>query len=259
MDRAEMMKRSSFSNQVTNALAWMKEKIGFGDWMQTIKEFTYDACEGQDPFVNNPWKSWMVEDIEEMEESYRGFIDDYDEFFDMFNEWKNKSSLTESELRRVIRKLILEGKEWSQSPYDWKIKTLTVEDLQYWADSLSIGDDHPLNPKTAGHKYEQSDFYCPISSSFQNYEQLMIPMDARAHGITIGGGKIAANVVPLFLAVSDWVNPHPRGEFHAQIYVDAGYAGGTIALGDGDNLRDPSNRAAFNDLFNNWKKYAKGL
>lgn len=102
-----MMRRSNFSNQVTNALAWMKERVGFSNWMQTIQEFTTDTCEGQDPFVDDPWKSWMIEDIQEMEEDYRGFIDDYNEFFDLFNTWRSRT-MNENALRKVLRKIIFE-------------------------------------------------------------------------------------------------------------------------------------------------------
>lgn len=120
MNRAEMMRKSNFVHQVINALAWMKERGDFTNWMETIRDFTVDTCEGQDPFINNPWKSWMIQDIQEMEEDYRGFIDDYNEFFDMFNAWKS-GTVNESILRLIIRKALIKehlhgykGKEFAK-------------------------------------------------------------------------------------------------------------------------------------------------
>jgi len=104
MNRKDMMRQSNFYNQVINALAWMKESGDFSNWMKTIRDYTLDACEGQDPFIDDPWKSWMIADIEEMEEDYRGFIDDYNEFFDMFNIWKQgeRPNIAESMTREPL-------------------------------------------------------------------------------------------------------------------------------------------------------------
>tara|TARA_B100000575_G_C22967582_1_gene558694 strand:- start:128 stop:631 length:504 start_codon:yes stop_codon:yes gene_type:complete len=166
--------------------------------------------------------------------------------------------MNENALRLVIRKLITERTDWAKSPYDWKIKTLTVEDLQYWADVLDIKEDHPLNPKTAETYYVTSNYYCPVAHDVLDYEQLNLKVSAQRYNMYQMDNKIARSRIGLYLAVSDWVYPYPEGQWHAQIYVDAAYGGGTVALDDGDNIRSPANRKAFKDLFDNWLKYAKG-
>jgi hypothetical protein len=165
--------------------------------------------------------------------------------------------ITELELREAIRRVILEVADFSQSPWDWYIKPLEISDLKFWADKLGLLDDHPLHPDTAEIRMETSNFYCPIEKKMKPFEKLIIKVSAREHGMYQMDDKIARDRIGLYIAVDDWKNGK-EGVWGANIQIDAAYDGGTLALEEPDDLRHPSNEAAFADLFDNWLGYAQG-
>ena len=165
--------------------------------------------------------------------------------------------ITESELRETIRRVILEATDWSQSPWDWKIKSLEIADLKFWADKLGLLPDHPLHPDTAEIRMETSDYYCPFEKKIKPYEQMVINVSAAEHGMYQMDDKIARDQIGLYIAVSDWKNGK-EGVWGASIEIDAAYGGSTLALEEPDDLRHPSNKAAFADLFDHWLGYAQG-
>lgn len=156
--------------------------------------------------------------------------------------------LTENQLRRVIRRVLLET---PQNPFqkidyleEWPNRghfEISVDDVQYWADNLGIEADHPMNPQGK-----------EIGTSGWN-DTLAIYVDPREHGLTIRGGKTASGWIGIYGEALYW-----KGKWGASIVVEGGYSGKSDPLANPEDLRDPRNAPAWRDFFKNWARYANG-
>ena len=127
---------------------------------------------------------------------------------------------------------------------------VTIADLQYWADALGVGDDHPLNPKN-GQKFTDND------------GEVIVKLDPYTRLSSLMDGSRAYPQIKLRGEVSDWGGQRGsrgarQGSWGARIYVDGPYGSSADDLDDPINLQNPKNKESFADLFKNWLKYANG-
>ena len=162
--------------------------------------------------------------------------------------------IKETKLRNIIRKALLENSAGA-NPYtdvvyeygsaeDGGIFAITIEDMQYWADRLGVEVGHPMNPRTETGRY---------APKYKNDGTLMLYADPYEYNLTIMHGDIASGWVKIMGEVFEF-----KGKWQAKIYVDGGIGSYTIDMANPADIRDPSNKAVFADLFKNWARYSNG-
>lgn len=145
--------------------------------------------------------------------------------------------ITKRELRRIIKEAMDKNPWGRRSGFP-----LAEDDMSYWAQQLSIPEDHPLNPVAAEYIADP------------DIAGVNVKVGARKHGIRQVDRKIAGDFIELYIFISEW----PKGNWKPNIVAKGGGGFGYSEIVDPEDIRSSRNAKGFKHLFDNWLKHVRG-